>query len=157
MCTWIRWLVCTVMNWPNKCNLTFCLYHALFISIFVQFFYSKDLELLLEISLYCKHRKQTKNMLNSRCCKVCTCSMCKKACLVCTVVIWFPLNVKSHHRRFTSGREVKKKHTLWALILRIPPNAPSVVVPLSGPINADVLNNPNIKGRKTKHVLPTQW
>ena len=50
--TWtqIMWLVCTVVNWPKKCNLTFGLYRASFISIFVQFFYSKDLELLLEIS-----------------------------------------------------------------------------------------------------------
>ena len=48
-CTRIMWLVCTVMNWPKTCNLTFGLYYALFISIFVQFFYSKDLE-LLEIS-----------------------------------------------------------------------------------------------------------
>ncbi|XP_070177180.1 polycomb protein Pcl-like [Littorina saxatilis] len=61
-----------------------------------------------------------------------------------------------HKSKFTSGREVKKKYSLWALILRIPPNAPSVVVPLSGPINADVLSNPNIKGRKTKQVFPAQ-
>jgi hypothetical protein len=52
---------------------------------------------------------------------------------------------------------VKKKHTLWALILRVPPNAPSVTVPLTGPVTEDALNNPGIKGRKIKHVLPAHW
>ncbi|KAL8598205.1 hypothetical protein ACOMHN_043276 [Nucella lapillus] len=64
--------------------------------------------------------------------------------------------LSGHRSKFMSGREVKKKYTLWGLILRVPPNAPCVVVPLSGPINSQVLSNPSIKGRKTKHVLPIQ-
>lgn len=59
--------------------------------------------------------------------------------------------------RFTSGKEVKKKASLWALVVRVPPQSPPVTVPASGPVNDDVMDNLNARSQKVKYFIPAQW
>ncbi|KAK6196236.1 hypothetical protein SNE40_001498 [Patella caerulea] len=62
-----------------------------------------------------------------------------------------------HHKtRFCSGREIRKKSTLWGLRVRIPPPAPTIILPIDGPITDDVMANLQMKGKKTKTFVPIQ-
>ncbi|ESP03238.1 hypothetical protein LOTGIDRAFT_224538 [Lottia gigantea] len=59
--------------------------------------------------------------------------------------------------RFCIGHEFKKKTSLWGLKLRVPPPAPSVILPTEGQITDEVMGNLQMKGRKTKTFVPIQW
>ncbi|XP_022249432.1 metal-response element-binding transcription factor 2-like isoform X2 [Limulus polyphemus] len=54
----------------------------------------------------------------------------------------------NNRSRFKCGKEIKKKTTLWGLRVRIPPPAPSVILPAIGPINEKSASD--TKGRPKK-------
>ncbi|XP_014788525.1 metal-response element-binding transcription factor 2 isoform X1 [Octopus bimaculoides] len=58
--------------------------------------------------------------------------------------------LRSHKKRFQCGREIKKSRSLWALRLRLPPTPPAIDFPINGQITDDVMNNLQMKRRKTK-------
>ncbi|XP_025112421.1 uncharacterized protein LOC112575077 isoform X2 [Pomacea canaliculata] len=64
--------------------------------------------------------------------------------------------LNAHKSKFTSGKEVKKKASLWALVVRVPPQSPPVTVPASGPVNDDVMDNLNARSQKVKYFIPAQ-
>ncbi|XP_060084222.1 metal-response element-binding transcription factor 2-like [Ylistrum balloti] len=64
--------------------------------------------------------------------------------------------LKGHKTRFTSNREVRKKHTVWGLKMRAPPPGPTIILPVDGQINEEVMNSLQAKGHKTKCFIPIQ-
>ncbi|XP_069121964.1 metal-response element-binding transcription factor 2-like isoform X2 [Argopecten irradians] len=64
--------------------------------------------------------------------------------------------LKGHKTRFSSSRDVKKKHTYWALKMRVPPPGPTIILPVDGQINEEVMNSLQAKGHKTKCFVPIQ-
>ncbi|XP_064649583.1 PHD finger protein 19-like isoform X2 [Lineus longissimus] len=57
-------------------------------------------------------------------------------------------------RVFQSGREIKKKATLFGLRVRAPPQPPVIQLPANGQITDDVMNNLKMKGKKVKTFVP---
>ncbi|XP_013387714.1 polycomb protein Pcl [Lingula anatina] len=64
--------------------------------------------------------------------------------------------LQGNKTRFAWGREIKKKVTLWGLRVRLPPPAPTVILPEDGQITDEVMNNLQMKGRKTKTFVPIE-
>ncbi|XP_021362370.1 metal-response element-binding transcription factor 2-like isoform X2 [Mizuhopecten yessoensis] len=64
--------------------------------------------------------------------------------------------LRGHKTRFTFSREVKKKHTYWGLRMRAPPPGPTIILPVDGQINEEVMNSLQAKGHKTKCFVPIQ-
>ncbi|XP_033732115.1 metal-response element-binding transcription factor 2-like isoform X2 [Pecten maximus] len=64
--------------------------------------------------------------------------------------------LKGHKTRFSFSRDVKKKHTHWGLRMRVPPPGPTIILPVEGQINEEVMNSLKAKGRKTKCFVPIQ-
>ncbi|XP_014681626.1 PREDICTED: metal-response element-binding transcription factor 2-like [Priapulus caudatus] len=58
--------------------------------------------------------------------------------------------------RFQCGREIRKRSTLWSLRIRVPPQAPTVILPAIGEITDDVMRDMKMTGRKTKMFVPMQ-
>ncbi|XP_076346217.1 metal-response element-binding transcription factor 2-like isoform X2 [Tachypleus tridentatus] len=59
----------------------------------------------------------------------------------------------NNRSRFKCGKEIKKKTTLWGLRVRIPPPAPSVILPAVGPINEKSASDTKGKPKKEKDSL----
>jgi hypothetical protein len=58
--------------------------------------------------------------------------------------------------RFQSGREIKKKATLFGLRVRTSPQPPVIQLPANGQITDKVMNNLKMKGRKVKTFVPVE-
>ncbi|XP_067660727.1 metal-response element-binding transcription factor 2-like isoform X1 [Haliotis asinina] len=65
-------------------------------------------------------------------------------------------SLQTHKSRFCWGREIKKKITLWGLRVRVPPPAPTVILPTDGHISDEVMSTLQMKGRKTKTFVPIE-
>ncbi|XP_059482805.1 PHD finger protein 19 [Neocloeon triangulifer] len=63
--------------------------------------------------------------------------------------------LQSEKQRFKWGKEVKKKTTLYALRLKVPPSAPPFNVPLTGRIDDAALRHASESNRRVKFVFPS--
>ncbi|XP_070531782.1 metal-response element-binding transcription factor 2-like [Ptychodera flava] len=58
--------------------------------------------------------------------------------------------------RFTCGKELKKRKTIWGLRIRTAPTPPSIVLPTTGQITDEFMNELKMKGRRTVTFVPAQ-
>ncbi|XP_068243045.1 metal-response element-binding transcription factor 2 isoform X1 [Palaemon carinicauda] len=58
--------------------------------------------------------------------------------------------LEGNRPRFKSGREIKKKTSIWGLRARVPPPVPMITLPSMGPITEDSIKHIVIRNKKTR-------
>ncbi|XP_076030555.1 polycomb protein Pcl isoform X2 [Oratosquilla oratoria] len=60
--------------------------------------------------------------------------------------------LEANRPRFKSGREIKKKTSIWGLRVRIPPPVPSITLPISGVINENSIKHIILRNKKSRNA-----